>query len=151
MSASAAPTDPYLAALSGRFFGVLRWDEFDALLARLGADPEGWFIYETDHAPPTAPAGPGEMAAMLQAVAEVTDPVRKLRDVCGTAYVDSPEAPGLIKLFDPWRMGSSCGGENHAVAPPRWIVSRMKPSPLPAAAPSRPPRRRGLLDRLRRR
>ncbi len=148
MTASAAETDPYLAALSGRFFGVLKWAEFDALLDRLAADPEGWFIYDTDHAPPAAPADPADMAALLRTVAELTDPVRRLRDVCGTAYVDSPEAPRLVKLFDPWRMGSSCGSETHVVAPPRWIVSRMKPSPLPPPAQAAPPRRRGLLARL---
>ena len=62
-------------------------------------------------------------------------------DYCGIVYVDDPDSPGLIKIFDPHNMGSGCrvGG---APIPPQWVLSRYKPSLMLNDAPLSNSRRR---------
>ena len=40
--------------LSGRFRGVIRWQDLDELWLRVQAEPEGWYASLTGEAPPDA-------------------------------------------------------------------------------------------------
>ena len=55
---------------------------------------------------------------------------RRDRPSCGSIYVDALEAPTYIKIFDPLKMGTSCGGSHDPIMP-RWIISHMVPDTLP--------------------
>ena len=50
-------------------------------------------------------------------------------DYCGIVYADDSTHPALIKVYDPGNLGMVCGPGN-APVPPRWVLSRIKPSVL---------------------
>ena len=129
------PDTPYWRATQGFFSGVLRWPEMADLWARLKADPDRWFVFDTQGPPPRAPLPAGEFLAFLDDV-ETFVRARHRHDYCGFVYVDDRCRPKVVKIFDPAEMGSSCGCSGELVLP-RWLVSRLPPDPLPE-----PPERR---------
>jgi hypothetical protein len=62
-------------------------------------------------------------------------------DYCGIVYVDAPEDPRLVKIFDPNHLGASCGSSGLRVLP-GWVLSRDPPLDLQAAVPPTRSRRR---------
>lgn len=46
---------------------------------------------------------------------------------CGIVYVDDVESPGLIKIYDPNNIGSSCS-RSETPTPPGWVLSVAPPS-----------------------
>lgn len=131
----------FTARLSGRFHGVLAWQHLDALWARLRAQPEGWYVAMSGQAG-TDSTSPLAAAELDRFVGEVDVLLRRehREDYCGIVYVDNPEQPGFIKIYDPNNLGSSCGGAGGI--PPRWVLSRIPPEPLEDAAPLPGNRRR---------
>ncbi len=131
---AAAEGDPYWKTYMGRFFGILDWGEADALLGALksgtGAGAGDWYLFDTDRPCPETTASQPELAGALDDNLALLADFRD-RTVCGTLYVDDRQDPSFIKMFDPYRMGSSCGGTGANTVIARWIVSRAKPSPLP--------------------
>ena len=113
----------------GRFSGVLRWSQLDALWARVRSESScGWYVYDLGALPPERPASTEELIAFLKRVD------RHLRrehehDYCGIVYVDDLHEPSLIKIYDPGNLGAVCGTSRSRVLP-RWVMSRMRPSPL---------------------
>ena len=54
-------------------------------------------------------------------------------EYCGIVYADSFETPSFVKIYDPGNLGVSCGYSDHPPLP-GWILSRLPPSDLNAAA-----------------
>jgi hypothetical protein len=121
--------------LSGRFFGVLAWSQLDELWAKLRAQPHGWFVTMSGQAVTPDSLAPFEPNQFDRFLGEVDALLRKehREDYCGIVYVDNPEQPGFIKIYDPNNLVSSCGGAGGI--PPRWVLSRIPPDPLEDAAP----------------
>ena len=130
----ALPDTEFWRAYQGRFQGVLTWDAFDALWQKLAESGGEWFIFdlETD-----APERPGDLVQALGAARQMYADVRD-RSYCGTVYVDDLAAPGLVKVFDPYKMGATCGSSGERTMP-RYVFSRSRPDPLPAPAPEPAP------------
>lgn len=147
MTANALPPDPaaaapdaFAASMQGSFRGVLQWAQLDALWARVRASPAGWYAAIGGEPPPAVPLGE---EALLRFIDELDALLRKEHryDYCGIVYVDDPAAPTLVKVFDPNDLGSACSA-GAAPTPPRWILSRLRPTAIAAAAPLPGSRRR---------
>ncbi|GAB4344355.1 MAG: hypothetical protein Kow006_00170 [Gammaproteobacteria bacterium] len=126
--------------LTGKFSGILRWEELDALWRRINASDEPWYLYQVGSEPPAEPVrGPtlaqalGELGALLRADHDY--------DYCGIVYVDDREQPTLVKVYDPNNLGASCGSSGRTILP-RWILSRQRPEPIRDDAPLPNNRRR---------
>jgi len=134
------PVAPYLAAFRGSFTSALRWPQLDALWQRLRDDPAGWYVYAVGEPPPQAPAGAEQL---LRFIDEIDTLLRREHDedYCGIVYADVPEAPQMIKIYDPNNLGVVCGySENPPL--PGWVLSRLPPMDLPAAQAQTAGRRR---------
>jgi hypothetical protein len=123
------PQTKYWQSFQGYFSGVLKWEDMDRLWALLKAGPEGWFVFDTRQPCPDEPLEPDAFIVFL-ADSEVYLRARHEYGYCGFIYVDNLEDPAFIKLFDPKRMGSSCGCSGELILP-RWIISRIAPEALP--------------------
>ncbi len=123
----------FVARLDGRFFGILQWSGLDELWARVRQHPEGWYTSLTGEEPARSPV-PAEVLDKF--LTEIDALLRKEHNhnYCGVVYADDLENPTLIKIFDPYNMGSGCrvGG---APIPPLWILSRMQPARLEGNMP----------------
>lgn len=136
----------YLQACNGLLRGILRWPELDTVWERLRhRNDGGWYIYAVGQPPPTAPATRDEFERFLLEVD------RRLRDehkddYCGIVYVDDPDEPGFLKIYDPGNLGLVCGS---SAAPPLpgWTLSRVAPDDLEALA-LRPVKRRQWWQRI---
>ena len=126
-------TDNFAARMKGRFYGLLQWSDLDKLWARVRAKPEGWYASLTGHEPPVAAMTADELNKFIT---EIDALLRREHDYnyCGVVYVDEPETPTLLKIFDPHNMGSGCrvGGEPIA---PLWVLSRIQPTLMVNSAP----------------
>lgn len=126
----------FSGAFRGRFRGILRWPQLDDLWGRLRADAEGgWYIYTVGEEPPRAPA-PG--TALLDFLTAIDARLRTEHDedYCGIVYVDDPERPAMVKIFDPGNLGVVCGSSEQPPLP-GWVLSKLPPETLAPAAPSR--------------
>ena len=125
----------FAARLNGRFHGVLAWRQLDELWDKVRAAPDGWYVSLTGkaHDSEVAPVSAGELDRF---VGEVDTLLREehREDYCGIVYVDNPEQPAFIKIYDPGNLGSSCGTQPGRVQP-RWVLSRVRPDPIEDAAP----------------
>ena len=122
----------FRARLGGTFQGVMRWEGLDALWSRLRLGR--WFVYQTDLAPPAEPLDGDALAARL---AEIDAELRREHayDYCGIVYVDDPEAPTLVKVYDPANLGTSCS-HGDAPIPPKWILCTARPASIAREAPA---------------
>ena len=115
-----------------RLLGVLQWADLDALWQRLRASAEGWYVGVAGQ---DLPGRPEAAADLLQRVADIDATLRREHRlaVCGIVYVDDPEAPTLVKVYDPANLGSSCS-HGDAPIPPGWILSAARPASIEAEA-----------------
>lgn len=113
--------------LNGYLCGMLHWTQLDTLWLQVRAQPQGWYASQTGEA---LPASPLEAPALDKFVTEVDALLRREHqyDFCGIVYVDDPEQPTLIKIYDPHHIGSFCGCSSTPI-PPRWLLSRCPPEP----------------------
>ena len=119
------PRGDYLALFSGRLYGILQWDRFACIWRYLQDDPDGWYVRDfRKSALPDSPMPADEFRVWLK---ETEDFLRRRHrdEYCGFLYVDDQEAPSFLKIFDPRKMGTSCGCSGGIE--PRWTVSRMPP------------------------
>lgn len=138
MSASQA-TLSFEQRMWGRFSGVLRWPQLEALWGRVRAAASGWYIYDLEAPPPVRPASTEELMAFLKWIDKHLRRTHEY-DYCGIVYADDLHAPSLIKIYDPGNLGAVCGPSGNRVLP-RWVVSRMRPTALgeyvpPSASPA---------------
>lgn len=133
--------EEYLAAFRGRFSGILRWPELDALWDRLRAVNDGaWYVYAVGEEPPHEPAAAEQLERFI---VEIDDLLRREHgeDYCGIVYVDDRDEPRFIKIFDPHNLGVVCGFSEQPPLP-GWVLSRLPPGDLAAAIPPPAARRR---------
>ncbi|MGF1547841.1 MAG: hypothetical protein ACFCUG_11000 [Thiotrichales bacterium] len=130
----------FASRINGPFRGILRWEDLDALWARVRAEPQGWYASLAGQAPPEATL---EADALAHFVTEIDTLLRREHehDYCGIVYADDPQRPDLIKIYDPHHLGSSCGSSGQRI-PPRWILSRLRPARIEDDAPLPGVRRR---------
>ncbi len=116
----------YQALFSGRLYGILQWDRFGRIWRYLEDEPEGWYVRDFRKA--ALPESPMPADAFRVWLAETENFLRRRHreDYCGFLYVDDQEAPTFLKIFDPRKMGTSCGCSGGIE--PRWTVSRMPPA-----------------------
>ena len=121
----------YLAAFSGSFTSALRWPQLDDLWERVRASPEGWYLYAVGEPPPSTPATADELNRF---VVEIDALLRREHDesYCGIVYSDRPEAPSMVKIYDPNNLGVSCGYSDNPPLP-GWVLSRVAPVDLRVA------------------
>jgi len=136
------PDTEFWRAYNGRFSGVLKWEDFDALFDRLAASGGAWFVFDPSGDAPDAPLD--DLAPVLEEARLCVEQVRN-RSYCGAVFADDPANPSFVKVFDPYKMGGVCGGSGDRVLP-RWIFSRLRPDPLPLLLDQ--PAKKGLFARL---
>lgn len=133
-------TSTYIDTFKGRFAGIMRWPQLDALWETLRADNQGWYIYAVGEVPPTEPASAEQVNQFIDKVDKLLREEHE-EDYCGIVYADDPEQPGFIKIFDPNNLGVVCGYSDNPPLP-GWVLSKMRPVDLPEAFPPPGNRRR---------
>lgn len=115
----------------GMLYGLLSWPQLSAFWPKITADSEtnsGWYIYAVGQPIPAAPA----TGTLLARFITETDALLRRdhrEDYCGIVYTDDLEKPNLVKIFDPHKLGSSCGSSANPPAP-GWILSRVAPEEI---------------------
>lgn len=118
----------YADLLDGRFEGILRWPDLDALWLRVKASGVPWYIYEVGMDVPDAPIVAHNLDAEIGVIDKLLHENHK-EDYCGIVYVDDPDMPTLIKVFGPKNLGASCGSSGSKTWP-RWILSHIPPTEI---------------------
>lgn len=119
--------------MNGKFYGVLQWADLDNLWDRVRAAPQGWYAALTGQEPPVTVMTVEELNKFVHEIDALLHREHE-HDYCGVVYVDDPDNPNLIKIFDPHNMGTGCrvGG---APIPPQWVLSRVRPERVENDAP----------------
>ncbi|WP_131109835.1 hypothetical protein [Sulfuricystis thermophila] len=125
--------EEFARRLTGKFYGVLRWQDLDALWDRVRNEPEGWFVSLTGAMLPDSPLSAEELKRFVDGVDALLGQEHR-EDYCGIVYADDLETPTLVKIYDPNNLGSSCGMHGGA-HPPRWLLSRLRPEAIADTAP----------------
>jgi len=134
-----ATEHPYLTAFHGRFQGIMRWNQLDALWEQVLAHPEQhWYVHVPGEPPPDQPLEPARLQTVIRELDALLHREHR-EDYCGIVYADDLQHPGFIKVFDPHNLGATCGSSAHPPLP-GWILSRLPPINLPAAV--QPPNNR---------
>jgi hypothetical protein len=142
MNEPTATARTFREVYDGWHSGLVQWSDWEALMARVAAEPSGWFVYDTGGPPPSEEEAAERLPVRL---AEIDRYLRHNHraDYCGFVYADARHAPSMIKVYNP-RNASACGA---ATAPlPAYVLSRMPPDELPFAEPEAV--RPGLFSRL---
>jgi hypothetical protein len=124
-------TVDFHARLGGTFSGILQWQQLDELWARIKSGQ--WFFYQVGEPLPEEPLSGDELAVRIDALNAL---LRKDHHYhyCGIVYADNVDAPTLVKVYDPYSLGSSCS-HNATPTPPRWILSTSRPALVEPHAP----------------
>ena len=130
------PDTEFWRRYSGAFKGVLHWQDFDALFARIATVPDGWYVFDPTQTAPVTKARADELARFLEEARALLDR-RRDQSHCGLIYVDDPLDPTFVKLFDPAKLGSSCSVGGAPILP-KWVLSQMRPDTLPASEAEKP-------------
>jgi len=130
----------FASLMNGKFYGILQWAELDTLWGRVRAAPQGWYATLTGQEPPAVAMSVEELVKFVSEI-DILLHREHEHDYCGVVYVDDPENPTLIKIFDPHNMGTGCrvGG---APIPPQWLLSRVRPERISNDTPLTGSRRR---------
>jgi len=115
----------FIQLLNGCFTGILHWPDLDVLCNQFFENDQPWYIYQLDSGVPDYPLHG------ISLYAEFGDIIKQMcakyrRKHCGFVYVDNIKSPSLIKIYDPFNMGTSCCGHTRKTLP-RWIISRCMP------------------------
>ncbi len=128
-------SDPFLKAFRGSFSGILRWPQLDELWETLrGSNMKDWYIYAVGEPPPESTANEQQLQHFITEIDKLLRQDHQ-EDYCGVVYADDRQNPEFIKIYDPNNLGVSCGYSDNPPLP-GWILSRLKPSDLPAALPA---------------
>ncbi|MDZ7662694.1 hypothetical protein [Thiohalophilus sp.] len=130
----------YLQAFRGSFTSMLRWPQLDQLWQTLRNQEKAWYIYAVGEVPPEQPVDTRQLDTFINEIDKLLRTEHD-EDYCGIVYVDQPDDPGFIKIYDPNNLGVSCGFSNNPPLP-GWVLSLIKPVDLKAALPPPGNRRR---------
>ena len=123
------PTQPYLIAFRGSFWGIRKWEDLDAFWETLKSkDGLPWYIYAIGEPVPSEPANPEQFHLFID---EIDTLLRKehQEEYCGIVYVDDKTDPSFIKIYDPNNLGVVCGFSNNPPLP-GWTISHLPPVEL---------------------
>lgn len=122
----------YIKAFRGSFLGMLRWEQLDRLWDTVRSiEKPDLYIYAIGETPPQAPASREQLHHFIQEV-DILLHKEHDEDYCGIVYVDNPDAPAFIKIFDPNNLGVSCGFSDNPPLP-GWILCTLAPVDLNTA------------------
>jgi len=130
----------FAETLNGSLYGVMHWEQWDALCGRILDSGQAWYFYAVGCGVPDAPLAGDELA---RAVAEIGALLRREHEqtYLGIVYADDLTSPQLVKIYDPNNLGSTCGSCGHAI-PPGWVFSLQTPQPIASDIPLPGNRRR---------
>ena len=131
----------FMQAYRDRFVSLLHWSDLDAFWLTLrGQISDGWYLYAIGEDVPTRPANASQVSAFIDAIDALLH--RDHRETyCAIVYTDSKTEPRFIKIYDPQRLGSSCGASGEPPLP-GWILCRIPPKALTPGWPISESRRR---------
>lgn len=132
---------PFLRQFRGSFVSMLRWPQLDTLWATLRAQVhKPWYVYAIGETPPERPLDVGALDHFIQ---EIDALLRRDHDedYCGIVYVDVPDDPTFIKIYDPHNLGVTCGFSDNPPLP-GWVLSLTPPCDLQQAIRPTASRRR---------
>ena len=117
----------FLSAYNGRMKGVLRWPQLDAIWRNLDTSTP-WYLYEIGG---EVPSEASDVETLRPALKEIDTFLHAQHDAdyCGVVYADDLEAPSLLKIYHPRKMGASCGSSGSTVLP-KWTLSQLPPIDL---------------------
>lgn len=126
-----------------RLWSVMGWDQLEAFWRRI--DPgAGWYLVApgVDRDAPAASA-PADAATVAEFILRIDALLREehRESYCGIVYADDLENPRLIKIYDPNKLGSSCGSSKNPPGP-GWVMSQLPPVGLGEEIPAPAGRRR---------
>ena len=119
--------DAFGRALSGKLYGIMRWDQLSAFWGKVDASA-GWYVYAVGE---SVPAEPADAQHVRKFIADIDVLLHKEHeeDYCGIVYVDDLAHPAFIKIYDPNHLGSSCGSSKNPPLP-GWTMSQIPPTEL---------------------
>ena len=122
-------SNPFLQAFRGSFLGLRKWEDLDTFweILRKKTD-DHWFIYAIGESVPESPASSVQLLSFIEHVNSLLRREHQ-EDYCGIVYVDDPQNPAMIKIYDPNNLGVVCGFSNNPPLP-GWIISRLQPVEL---------------------
>jgi hypothetical protein len=126
------PDTDFLEHFRGRFQGIMRWEQLDALWSALRERAAaGWYVYAVGEPPPSRPVDAEQLSVFID---EMDTLLRRehTEEYCGIVYADNPAAPGFIKIFDPNNLGVVCGYSDNPPLP-GWVLSTIPPTNLEGA------------------
>ncbi len=126
-----APNKDFKQAFKGKFYGVLKWEQLDALWDIVKKDSDnGWYVYAIGEVPPATKIKDETLETVINEL-DVLLRREHNEDYCGIVYTDDLKTPSFIKVFDPNNIGTSCSISK--IPPlPGWIISKLPPSDLSA-------------------
>lgn len=124
------PDTPFWVKFNSRYIGLLNWADVDQLWEVLLASPHDWYIFDMESDLPEKTLDETEFESFLRDTLTFLHK-RQQGSHCGFVYADDRQHPEFVKIFDPQKMGVSCGGSGARVYP-RWTLSQIVPDlPLP--------------------
>ncbi len=130
----------FLNQFKGSFYGILKWQQLEALWETVRRQDQRWFIYHVGEIPPAQPTSREHLSQFISEIDALLRAEHKV-DYCGIVYADDLSNPTFIKIYDPNNLGVTCG---YSANPPLpgWVLSNTKPQDLPHAFPPPQNRRR---------
>lgn len=140
-------SNDYQQAFNGSFVAILRWPQLDTLWQTVRSQQQAWWLYRPQQPLPQAAMNHDELDHFLH---ELDTQLHEEHDhdYCGIVYVDNPEQPTYIKVYDPSNLGVVCG-ISQGKPLPGWILSHLRPESLAESTPAPNKRRwwQGLLGK----
>lgn len=134
MNAPREATTAFEAKYWGTLYNVLSWEQLTAFWGRVERGA-GWYLYPVGQDVPQAPANAEDVERFIHHIDELLRKEHE-EDYCGIVYVDDPEKPSFIKIYDPHNLGVSCGSSGQHIFP-GWTMSLQAPVNLkPAVVPN---------------
>lgn len=131
----------FLEAYRGRFVSLMKWSDLDAFWQVLRQSAgAGWYLYALGENPPSQPASASQVGKFIDEI-DILLRHDHRENYCAIVYTDSKTVPRFVKIYDPHRLGSSCGASGDLPLP-GWIISRQQPTALAPGWPVAENRRR---------
>ncbi len=99
--------------------GLLQWERVEELIENIRSLGP-WYIHSPHQGMESLfVAGGGEAAAFLF---ERSEEIKTRQSGAGWIYVHTPDSPSWIKIYDPFKCGSSCS----TTTPPAWWEMKLE-------------------------
>ena len=131
----------FLQKYQGFLSGVMQWDDLSALWQRIREQRGNpWYVYAVGEEVPGLPVSDEHLNQFIDSIDELLHKEHE-HDYCGIVYVDDPQQPSFVKIYDPHNLGVVCGfSENPPL--PGWVMSQLPPQDLEQAFPPTASRKR---------